>query len=227
MDDRCLLFFVKDPRHGPAKTRLARAVGKDTAQDLYKNFIHDMLLMLDRENYPFSICVDPGDALEGLKKLLGEKYQYLPQRGDDRGQKMEHCFRNAFSRGFRRVIVIGSDVPDLPGEIIGDAFRLLNTHDCVIGPSLDGGYYLIGFRIGSLLPEAFEGIEWGTEVVLKKTTDILERHHLRTHLLQAWRDIDTVEDLKQFFQRNKGTSICSRTMTYLYTSTLPSLDHTA
>ena len=226
MDDRCLLFFVKDPTHGPVKTRLARAVGKDIAQDLYKNFIHDMLLRLERDNYPFSICVHPADALEGLKKLLGEKYQYLPQRGDDLGQRMEHCFRNAFSRGFRRVIVIGSDVPDLPEEIIGDAFRFLDTLDCVIGPSLDGGYYLIGFRSDSLLPEAFEGIEWGTEVVLKKTTDILRSHHLRTHLLQTWRDIDTVEDLKQFFKKNKGTPICARTMTYLSNSKLPPLNHT-
>lgn len=220
MDDRCLLFFVKDPAHGAVKTRLASAVGKTIAQDLYVNFIHDMLSQLEKADYPFFICVHPEDALERLKTLLGEKHQYLPQRGDDLGQRMEHCFRNAFSRGFRRVIVIGSDVPDLPEEIIGNAFRFLNTFDCVIGPSLDGGYYLIGFRRDSLLPEAFRGIQWGTDIVLKKTTDILRIHHVSVHLLQTWRDIDTLEDLKHFFETNKDTSACPRTIAYLHGSKL-------
>ena len=220
MDDRCLLFLVKDPTRGAVKTRLARTVGDDIAKDLYKNFIHDMLSQLEKADYPFFVCVHPEDALERLKTLLGEKRQYLPQKGDDLGQRMEHCFRNAFSRGFRRVIVIGSDVPDLPEDTLGDAFRFLNTADCVIGPSFDGGYYLIGFRSDSLLPEAFRGIHWGTDRVLKKTTDTLRRHHLRTHLLRTWRDIDTVEDLKQFFETNKHTSTCPRTMTYLNTTKL-------
>ena len=211
---------MKDPAHGAVKTRLASAVGKTIAQDLYVNFIHDMLSQLEKADYPFFICVHPEDALERLKTLLGEKHQYLPQRGDDLGQRMEHCFRNAFSRGFRRVIVIGSDVPDLPEEIIGNAFRFLNTFDCVIGPSLDGGYYLIGFRRDSLLPEAFRGIQWGTDIVLKKTTDILRIHHVSVHLLQTWRDIDTLEDLKHFFETNKDTSACPRTIAYLHGSKL-------
>jgi len=220
LDDRCLLFFVKDPAHGAVKTRLASAVGKTIAQDLYVNFIHDMLSQLEKADYPFFICVHPEDALERLRTLLGEKHQYLPQRGDDLGQKMEYCINNAFSIGFRRVLLIGSDIPDLPEEIIGNAFRFLNTFDCVIGPSLDGGYYLIGFRRDSLLPEAFRGIQWGTDIVLKKTTDILRIHHVSVHLLQTWRDIDTLEDLKHFFETNKDTSACPRTMTYLHTTKL-------
>jgi rSAM/selenodomain-associated transferase 1 len=220
MDDRCLLFFVKDPAHEAVKTRLARAIGEDTARALYENFIHDMLSQLEKADYPFFICVHPEDALERLKTLLGEKHQYLPQRGDDLGQKMEYCINNAFSIGFRRVLLIGSDIPDLPEEIIGNAFRLLNTFDCVIGPSLDGGYYLIGFRRDSLLPEAFRGIRWGTDIVLKKTTDILRIHHVSVHLLQTWRDIDTLEDLKHFFETNKDTSACPRTIAYLHVSKL-------
>jgi len=225
LDDRCLLFLVKDPTRGAVKTRLASVVGANIAKDLYKNFIHDMLSRLDNDNYPFFICVYPQHALDRLQKIFGEKYQYLPQKGDDLGQRMEHCFRNAFSRGFRRVIVIGSDVPDLPEDTFGDAFRFLNTADCVIGPSLDGGYYLIGFRSDSLLREAFRGIHWGTDTVLEKTTDTLRRHHLRTHLLRTWRDIDTVEDLKQFFEKNKHTSTCPRTMTYLHATKLLPSEH--
>jgi rSAM/selenodomain-associated transferase 1 len=220
VDERCLLFLVKDPAHGPVKTRLARAIGEGTARALYENFIHDMLSQLEKADYPFFICVHPEDALERLKTLLGERHQYVPQRGDDLGQKMEYCINNAFSIGFRRVLLIGSDVPDLPGKIVTDAFRFLKTFDCVIGPSLDGGYYLIGFRRDSLLPEVFRGIEWGTDIVLKKTTDIVRRHHLRTQLLKTWRDIDTVRDLKHFFETNKDTSACPRTIAYLHRSKL-------
>jgi rSAM/selenodomain-associated transferase 1 len=225
LDDRCLLFLVKDAAHGAVKTRLASVIGEHTARDLYKTFIHDMLLKLEKESFTFFICVHPENALDRLKLLLGEKYQYMPQRGDDLGQRMEHCFRNAFSKDFRRVIVMGSDLPDLPAEIIGDAFRFLNTLECVIGPSVDGGYYLIGFRSDSFLPETFRGLPWGTDTVLRKTTDILRNHRLRTHLLQSWRDIDTVEDLRHFFEKNKDTPICPRTMAYLHSSKLPFLTH--
>ena len=223
MDERCLLFLVKDPMHGTVKTRLASSIGADIAQNLYTNFIHDMLSKLKNKKFPFFICFYPEDALRGLKKLLGEQYPYLPQRGDDLGQRMEYCFHSVFSMGFHHVIAIGSDVPDLPEEIIDDAFRFLTRVDCVIGPSFDGGYYLIGFRSDSLLPEAFKGIEWGTKVVLKKTTDIVRRHHLRTQLLKTWRDIDTVEDLRQFFEKNKNTSLCPQTMTYLQSLKIPHL----
>lgn len=226
MNDRCLLLLVKDPAHGPVKTRLARAIGEGTARALYKNFIHDMISRFEREAFPLFICVHPENALAGLKTLFGEHLHYLPQRGDDLGRRMENCLRDAFSRGFHRVILIGSDIPDLPGEIVTDAFRFLNTFDCVIGPSIDGGYYLIGFRNDSLLPEAFKGIRWGTDTVLEKTTEILKRYHLTTHLLRTWGDIDTIDDLKRFLEQNRDTSLCPRTMAYLRNAKLPLLINT-
>ena len=223
MDERCLLFLVKDPTHGRVKTRLASSIGTDTTQNLYTAFIHDLLSKFENKPFPFFICFYPEDALRGLKKLLGEQYSYLPQKGDDLGQRMEYCFHGVFSKGFQHVIAIGSDVPDLPAEIIDDAFGFLARVDCVIGPSFDGGYYLIGFRRHSFLPQVFTGIEWGTEVVLKKTTEIVRRHHLRTQLLRTWRDIDTVEDLRQLFEKNKNTSLCPQTMTYLQSLKIPYL----
>ena len=221
MDDRCLLLLVKDPAHGPVKTRLARAIGQDTARTLYENFIHDMISRLEKEAFPLFICVHPENALAGLKALFGKHLQYLPQRGDNLGRRMENCLRDAFSRGFHRAILLGSDIPDLPGEIVTDAFRFLNTVDCVIGPSIDGGYYLIGFRNDSLLPEAFSDMRWGTETVLAETTEILTRFHLSTHLMRTWGDIDTVDDLKRFLEQNRDTSLCPRTMAYLRSVKLP------
>lgn len=226
MNDGCLLLLVKDPAHGSVKTRLARAIGEDTARALYENFIHDMISRFEREAFPLFICVHPENALAGLKTLFGANLHYLPQRGDDLGRRMENCLRGAFSRGFRRAILIGSDIPDLPWEIVTDAFHYLNTVDCVIGPSLDGGYYLIGFRIDSLLPEAFSGVQWGTETVLEETTEILTRYHLTTHLLRTWGDIDTIDDLNRFLEQNRNTSLCPRTIAYLRNVKLPPLINT-
>jgi len=96
---------------------------------------------------------------------------------------------------------MGSDVPDLPARIVGKAFRFLTVVDSVIGPSFDGGYYLIGFRRSGFLPEAFRDIQWGTDMVLKETTAILRGYNLTNHLLPTWRDVDTVEGLRQFLEK--------------------------
>lgn len=186
-----------------------------------------MLSTLKERDFPLVICFHPEDALSDLETILGERHRYLPQKGDDLGRRMEHCFGHAFSKGFQRVVGIGSDIPDLPAGIVEEAFASLKAIDSVIGPSLDGGYYLIGFQCGSFLPEAFREILWGTDTVLKQTMDILKRHKLATHLLPIWRDIDTVEDLKHFFEKNKDTALCPRTIAYLQTTKLIRAKHQA
>ena len=108
MNDRCLLFFVRNPKGGTVKSRLASTVGKVVALDLYKNFIFDMLATLERQAFPLYCCFYPEDALADIKKIIGAQYQYLPQRGDDLGARMAHCFRQAFAQGFNRVALIGT-----------------------------------------------------------------------------------------------------------------------
>ena len=215
MDDRCLLFFVRNPEGGTVKSRLASTIGKAVALDLYKNFIFDMLATLEKRTFPLYCCFYPEDTLPNIQKILGAQYQYLPQQGEDLGARMAHCFNQAFSEDFKRVVLIGSDLPDLPGEIIDEAFSSLEDVDSVIGPAVDGGYYLIGFTKENFTPEVFGGIEWSTETVLQKTLDILKRHQRTVHLLPQWGDIDTLEDLRQFVERNRGMSICPRTIAYL------------
>ena len=215
MNDRCLLFFVKNPQQGNVKSRLARDVGEHVARDLYKNFVIDLLSTLNKRAFPLYCCFYPEDAIRDIKQFMGADYQFLAQRGGDLGARMAHCFHQAYSKGFNRVLLIGSDSPDLPAEIIDEAFTSLEEVDSVIGPAFDGGYYLIGFTKGSFTPEVFVSMLWGTETVLKQTTDILKKNNRTTHLFPRWGDIDTLEDLRQFFERNKDTSNCPRTMAYL------------
>jgi glycosyltransferase A (GT-A) superfamily protein (DUF2064 family) len=139
VDDRCLLFFVRNPAPGTVKFRLTKVLGEEVAADLYKNFILDMLSALEKKDFPLSICFYPADALADITKVLGDHYRYQPQHGVDLGERMEHCFSGVFSTGIGRVVLIGSDLPDLPLDIIDEAFASLRKAGAVIGPALDGG----------------------------------------------------------------------------------------
>jgi len=163
---------------------------------LYKRFLLEMLSTLNKGTFLFYLCLYPADALEGLRKWLGQDYLYMPQQGEDLGERMKNGFMEALAMKFKRVVLIGSDIPDLPLEFIEEAFTSLQEKDVVIGPSLDGGYYLIGFTDKKFSPQAFKGIPWGTERVFEETMKILEREGLTVHTLQPQRDIDTVEDLR-------------------------------
>ena len=196
MDDRCLLFFIKNPEKGKVKTRLASVIGDEMAVRLYRRFLFEMLSTLNRGTFLFYLCFYPGDSLNDLKDWLGDHYLYAPQRGENLGERMKNGFTEAFSMNFKRVVLIGSDIPDLPLEFIEEAFTALRNHDTVIGPAVDGGYYLIGFRCDAFSPKVFEGIPWSTKTVFENTMKVLEKERLTVHTLQLLRDIDTIEDLR-------------------------------
>jgi uncharacterized protein len=204
LDDRCLLFFIKNPEKGNVKTRLASAVGDKTAVKLYKRFLLEMLFMLNRGTFIFYLCYSPESPLRSLKDWLGDHYLFMPQTGEDLGERMKNGFAEAISMNFKRVVLIGSDIPDLSLEFIEEAFTSLQEKDAVIGPSLDGGYYLIGFKKETFSPRVFEGIRWSTGSVFEKTLEVLEREGLTVHTLQPLRDIDTVGDLRIRDLREKG-----------------------
>jgi rSAM/selenodomain-associated transferase 1 len=204
LDDRCLLFFIKNPEKGKVKTRLAAAIGDPMAVKLYRRFLLEMLVTLNKGTFLFYLCYYPQNSLDSLKNWLGDHYLYMPQNGQDLGERMKNGFLEAISMKFKRVILIGSDIPDLSLAFIEEAFGSLREKDAVIGPSFDGGYYLIGFRDKTFSPRAFDGIHWNTESVFKETLRALEQEGLAVHALQPLRDIDTVEDLRIRDLRKKG-----------------------
>jgi len=196
LDDRCLLFFVKYPEKGKVKSRLASVIGDEPAAKLYRDFIIQMLSTLKTGDFPLYICLYPKNALKGLKEWLGNKHHYIPQKGKELGERMRNGFMEAFSMGHKRVVLIGSDIPDLPLEFVEEAFTSLKKKDAVIGPALDGGYYLIGFKDKTFSPQVFERMAWGTETVFDETMKALKKLRRKVHTLPYQRDIDTVEDLR-------------------------------
>lgn len=212
----CILFFVKDPIQGAVKSRIAAELNDGIALELYKHFILDMLVTIDTCSARCMICVHPEHALKKFRNWLGTEHHCLPQEGSDLGERMKNSFIMAFGMHYERVILIGSDIPDLPLSILQQAFRMLKTHDAVVGPAHDGGYYLIGFRQDTFIPEVFDAITWGGDTVLRTTLNRLKKRACRVHLLPAWNDVDTVADVMALLQRNKsGKCTCPNTISYL------------
>jgi rSAM/selenodomain-associated transferase 1 len=217
-NDNCVLFFVKYPTPGKVKTRLAQEVGSDQAVELYKCFVEDVVTLLDRLNIHFKFYFYPADARKRFMSWLGQKYDYVPQVGTDLGKRMQSAFSHAFEEGFRRAVIIGSDIPDLPEDFLRQAFWEMDTHDVVLGPANDGGYYLVGFTRKGFLPEAFENVAWSSDSVFEQTVSILKQNRRRVCLLPQWYDVDTLADFASLLSRNKNTAFNkSRTFCYLTT----------
>lgn len=214
-DERCVLVFLKSPDPGVVKSRLSPEIAEEVVAPLYKAFCHDLLATLRKGSYAFKIFFHPPEAGEKISSWLGKDFACEPQRGKDLGERMKNAFLQTFSEGFLRVVLIGSDLPDLTNEVLHKAFEL-ESHDAVLGPALDGGYYLIGFKNNTFLPEIFEGIPWSTDTVFAKTMEILGKKNYRVRTLQGWRDIDTIEDIKSLVLRNRTTDFAtSRTMIFI------------
>jgi len=199
----CILFFVKYPEKGKVKSRLSSKMDQNFTLNLYKMFVKDLLFTLNKTEYTMVICYYPEKSIEKFKNWLGSNYHFYPQKGENLGQRMKSCFEFAFNQGFEKVIVIGSDSPDLPQNIFENAFISLNENDSVIGPTYDGGYYLLGFKKNSYSPIVFEEINWSTKTVFNETMNKLNSKKLKTKVLSYWRDIDTLDDLKNYYNKYK------------------------
>ena len=214
--ENCLILFVKSPEKGHVKSRLSQLIGENVTRNLYKSFVTDILESIQCNlQYSIRIAFHPQNAKSNVVRWLGKQYSYLPQRGDGLGERMEHTFKQIFSGGVEKALIIGSDIPDLPRSFILKAFESLGTYDAVIGPSFDGGYYLIGFRNDTFFPEVFHRIEWGTDTVFSQTLDRFKKAQT-VRIMPLWWDIDLPEDIKALLERSKNTSFeNSRTISFI------------
>jgi rSAM/selenodomain-associated transferase 1 len=220
--NQCILLFLRAPERGLVKTRLAASLGNDTALSLYRHFVEDILAMLSRTGFPVILWGHPEARLDRIASWLGPELPLRPQAGEDLGRKMANAFSEAFADGFDKVVLVGSDIPDLPPRIIRDAFSALDQAGAAIGPAADGGYYLVAFRKSAFLPEAFENISWSTEQVLPQTLARFQKGGMPVRLLEQWQDIDTIEDLKALSARHpEDISAAPGTLAYIRKAGFP------
>jgi rSAM/selenodomain-associated transferase 1 len=194
--DDLLIIFAKAPIAGLAKTRLFPHLSFEEAAEVHRAFLSDTVdkaLMMPT----FDVCLayTPVRCLDVFKQLYGPRVtDYLPQHGDDLGERMSNALDCAFDRGAGKAAIIGSDIPTLPAHYINAAFKRLDKCDLVIGPSLDGGYYLVAMKRPA--PELFKGIAWSGPDVYKDTLTNAGRLGMKVEMLPLLKDIDTVEDLR-------------------------------
>nr|WP_319393792.1 TIGR04282 family arsenosugar biosynthesis glycosyltransferase [uncultured Desulfobacter sp.] len=194
-DNNVVIVFVKAPEKGRVKTRLAKGVGETAALALYRCFVMDVLDMVRSTPWALRVYYTPDNAFDPVRTWLGDDPDLFSQKGATLGEKMENALADTFAAGYDRAVLIGSDLPDLPPGIIDTAFKGLEQCSAAIGPSRDGGYYLIGFTAEGFTPRIFHGIPWSTNQVFDLTLTRLKKYHVSHYTLPVWQDIDTREDL--------------------------------
>jgi rSAM/selenodomain-associated transferase 2/rSAM/selenodomain-associated transferase 1 len=193
--ETCLVVMVKYPEPGKVKTRLGREIGMDNAARFYRDFVFRLLTTCSEISCPVVISCHPDRRVSDYQQWLGHEYAYIVQRGNDLGMIMQDSFEQAFDQGFSKVILLGSDVPHLPGDYIEKAVNKLEENDLVIGPALDGGYYLLGMNKTSFNGKIFKEIPWSTSTVFILTLKVVAENNLTKFILPCLRDIDTLDDL--------------------------------
>ncbi|MCB0614214.1 MAG: TIGR04282 family arsenosugar biosynthesis glycosyltransferase [Phaeodactylibacter sp.] len=193
MEDKALILFIRNPEKGKVKTRLAQGVGDEQALRIYEALLEhtrrQALAVEARRLLFYSESINRNDE---WREPDFEKYL---QEGEGLGERMSHSFEIAL-RQARAALIVGSDIAQLSARIMEDAFRQLQTHDFVIGPAVDGGYYLLGMKAPT--PTLFEGIEWSTPTVFVETVAIIEGMGKTYALAPELSDIDYAEDWERY-----------------------------
>jgi len=190
-----ILIFLKAPRNGYVKTRLAQDVGAARALAVYRALVARQWSALPRAAQ-LEVHYAPQDARGEMQNWLGEDTAYYAQTEGGLGARLEHAVESAFVRGAATVCCIGGDCPQLTAKHFDEAEQLLAAgHDVVFGPSEDGGYYLIALK--SPQPELFRGIPWSSGDTLKVSLQKAKALRLKVGLLQTLYDVDEVSELER------------------------------
>jgi hypothetical protein len=206
-----LIIFTRYPVPGKTKTRMIPALGEQGAADLHSRMAEHTLLNL------LTLCLDQsleigiyysgGDRalmqnwLDPIISSFCENHShsrinpifYHAQIGEDLGKRMQGAFEDGFNHKIEKMIIIGTDCPDINQNLIEEAFWALNSQDVVLGPARDGGYYLIG--LSQSFPMLFNHIDWGSDRVLAQTKKIIEQEKLSVYDLPVLTDVDRPDDL--------------------------------
>ena len=228
-----LILFLKNPTTGRVKTRLAAGIGAEAARQAYTAMVEDLLEGLRGISEMIVPFVDPAGAEEPAHPVdsgeesagaapggstqvgfVGADFPWLHrfdqapqrQRGAELGRRMAHAFEDLWERypGCDRAVLIGSDIPTIDADLIRAYMIQLRSLSLVLGPSADGGYYLIGFQRNRYTAELFQGLSWSTDRVLDQTRKRAEALGMDCYLGRTLNDIDNLEDLQETLQNNRS-----------------------
>lgn len=196
---QALIIFVKNPELGKVKTRLAVEIGDQNALEEYLKMIEHTAIETANTRadrfvfYSQSIIEEDSWNAENTFKVV--------QDGEDLGERMLNAFRYVFRKGYNTAVIIGTDCLDLKQKHVNMAYKALREYDFTLGPSKDGGYYLLGMNI--LYVEVFQGKKWSTSSVAKETIGDIKSLGKSSYLLPELNDIDTVDDLVEYYLKIK------------------------
>jgi uncharacterized protein len=192
-----LAVMAKAPVPGQVKTRLLPLLTAEAAAELSRSLLVDQLNQVKELNTAdFYLAFAPDDARLLMEHLAPACFHLFPQQGDELGARMAAVFKKLFDLGYKNIVLIGADLPPVPLRFFFEAYAFLESSNkrVVLGPSRDGGYYLVGCNQPT--PEIFEGMSWSHSLVLAQTLERLAASRVDFHLLPSWFDIDTPDDLR-------------------------------
>jgi len=189
-----VILLLKAPLTGFAKRRLAAEVGDLEALVMYRWIVETLVDRLSGD-LPVVAYVAPGSSVDAVRDWLGEGWEFREQCEGDLGARLEHAFSEAAIEGVDKAVVIGSDCPEVSDALLRSAFRALDDFDAVLGPSVDGGYYLLGCR--TFRSEWFQDIPWSTGDVAAVTRSRFRLTQTRCFDLPVLEDVDDLASLKR------------------------------
>ncbi|HOY13082.1 MAG TPA: TIGR04282 family arsenosugar biosynthesis glycosyltransferase [Saprospiraceae bacterium] len=194
----CLVIFIKNPKLGNVKTRIAATLGDQKALDIYLNLLDTTIKSTTHEEYETVLFLS-----ENVHDLNQYPFERKLQVVGGLGDKLKSAFDEVLTT-MDKCLIIGSDCPYLNSDIILEAFQSLNEHDVVLGPTPDGGYYLIGLKQNE--NSLFEDITWSTESVMAQTILAAKNANLSTYFLPILTDVDHASDWDDylFWKKNQA-----------------------
>ncbi len=188
--------MARAPRPGEGKTRLRGVLSDEACARLQEAFLRDAIdVALAAHLGPVHLAYTPADAARWVEGEFGDRVASFTQQGDDLGARMLGALRHVAAEGFAPLLMIGTDAPLLQPCHLRTALCALSDADLCLGPSADGGYYLLACRTAPA--QLFDGVAWGTDRVLDTTLRLAAESGLRYTLLEKLYDVDTPEDLRQ------------------------------
>ncbi len=189
MKENLLIVFSKNPLHGKVKSRLAKSIGKKKALKTYKLLVKKTINVLFE--FKYDIAVFHSEFIPNKNTWSFTKYQKI-QNGTNLGNKMKNAFQWGFNNGYKKILIIGTDLWELEKKLLIKSYKELKNNDVVFGPAIDGGYYLLGLK--KMINSIFEIESWGTNDVLKNSLKRVKGKSV--YFLPMLNDIDDIQDLK-------------------------------